>query len=157
MKRADRQLTSQRLKGQGRVLLQQPAGLRHFVDPLLLRIVFIRLAAFARAEPRRHGSGDVGKKAHVFPPRTTRAAGRAAADTGGQYRKDKLTIGPGITFADRLPAAVIGIGNYRFHDEAPAVSVSSVCGDARSKKPAILLFNFSRRRGRCETVATSRF
>lgn len=62
MKRAHRQLACQRLEGQGRVLLQQPTGLRHFVDPLLLRVVFIRLAAFAGAESRRHGGGDVGKK-----------------------------------------------------------------------------------------------
>ncbi len=128
MKRAHRQLACQRLEGQGRVLLQQPTGLRHFVDPLLLRVVFIRLAAFAGAESRRHGGGDVGKKAYVFPPRAPRAAGGTTADAGGQYRKDELTIGPGITFADRLPAAIIGIGNYRFHDGSPAVSVPSVCG-----------------------------
>ncbi len=112
MKRAHRQLACQRLEGQGRVLLQQPTGLRHFVDPLLLRVVFIRLERLAGGENRRHGGGDVGKSVRFLAARA--ASGRMTADAGGQYRKDELTIGPGITFADRLPAAIIGIGNYRF-------------------------------------------
>ena len=75
MKRAHRQLACQRLEGQGRVLLQQPTGLRHFVDPLLLRVVFIRLAAFA-GESRRHGGGDVGKSVRFPPARRERQEGR---------------------------------------------------------------------------------
>jgi hypothetical protein len=75
MKRADRQLARQRLEGQGRVLLQQPTGLRHFVDPLLLRRVFIRLAAFAGAESAATAAA-TSAKAHVFPPRAERQEGR---------------------------------------------------------------------------------
>jgi hypothetical protein len=71
-------------------------------------------ACRGESPPRRRPQRRV--KAHIFPQRSPRAAGRAAADAGGQYGKDKLTIGPGITIADRLPAAIIGISNYRFHD-----------------------------------------
>jgi hypothetical protein len=76
MKRADRQLARQRLEGQGRVLLQQPTGLRHFVDPLLLRIVFIRLAAFAGRNPAATAAATSAKKRTFSRARRERQEGR---------------------------------------------------------------------------------
>jgi hypothetical protein len=108
-----------------------------------------------QGETRRHGGGDVGVKADIFPQRAPRTAGRAA-DAGGQYGKDKLTIGPGSrsqTACQRRSSVSATIG---FITGSCCKCILSLCRSPQ-KKPAILLFNFSRRRGKCGTAATSRF
>ena len=116
MKGADRQLLCQCLKGHRRFLFQQATGPGNFVHLLLLRIASIRLAALTGTKAIGDSRLNTGVKAHILPQRSPRTAGRAATDTGGQYGKDKLTIGSHITIAHRLPAAIVGISNYRFHN-----------------------------------------
>ena len=115
MKGTERGLARQCLQRHRRFLLQQTARGGHFLYLLLLRVAFFRLAAFARAKTFRLRGCNVRVKANIFPQRATRTAGRTAANAGGQHGKNKLTIGAGITFAYRLPAALIGINHYRFH------------------------------------------
>ena len=115
MKGADRKLACQCFQRYRRLLLQQTARGSHFLYLLLLRIGFFRLATFARTKAFRLRACHIRIKANIFPQRAARAAGGAAADAGGQHGKDKLTIGAGIAFAYRLPAALIGINHYRFH------------------------------------------
>ena len=125
-------------------------------DLLLLRFHFIRSAAFAptKASPARRRRRR--QKSVRFP--AARAASGRRDDSRCRWSVPQRRTDHRPGYHVRRPPAS---GDHRYRQlSALATGLAKCtpqCGPARSKKPAILLFNFSRRQGKCGTAATSRF
>jgi hypothetical protein len=107
MIRAHRHLLRQVIQREGRLLLQQLTGVGYFVQPMLLRTVFIRLTAFAGPKPGGLRLLGISKETDIFAQRMLRPTGRTAENTGGVDGENKLTVGVSITIHNRLPAVII--------------------------------------------------
>lgn len=88
-------------------MLQQLAGAGNFVQPMLLRAVFIRLAALTGAKPGSLRLLSIREKADIFAQRMFCPTGRTAENTGGLDGKNKLTVGVGVTSQNGLPTVIV--------------------------------------------------
>lgn len=107
MIRADRDRLRQRIKRDRAILFQQPTGVGHFGNFLLLRRERIRPTAFAGPKTARERRAGIVEKTDVLTQRMTCAARRTAKNTGGQHGKDELTVGFRIAIENRLPARLV--------------------------------------------------
>ena len=88
-------------------MLQQLTGAGNFVQPMLLRAVFIRLAALTGAKPGILCLLGIGIKTDIFAQRMFCPTGRTAENTGGLDGKNKLTVGVNVAIHNGLPTVIV--------------------------------------------------
>ncbi len=79
----------------------------YFLHAMLLRAVFIRLAAFTGAKTRSQRLTSIGKETDIFAQCMFCTTGRTAKNAGSLNGENKLTVGIDIAIHDGLPAVII--------------------------------------------------